>query len=174
MSKIKLRALSLNDLSLTLKWHNDPGVSDWYLGHPFPVNELQEKQWYDKILASNYPVTVFGIEHCESGHLIGLTLLKEINLINRSAEFAIYIGDADYRGKGLSAEACRETLSFGFLKLGLNRVFLKVLAGNEPAIKLYQRIGFVQEGTLRKSVFKNGMFLDELLFSMLKSEYNEL
>ena len=103
-------------------------------------------------------MTVFGVELIEHKLLIGITVLKDINLINRSAEIAIYIGDKKFRGKGFSKEATLETLHFGFYKLGLNRIFLKVLNDNKIAIKLYESIGFRKEGTLIESVFKNNCF----------------
>ena len=174
MSKpnIKLRALTSTDLEKTLAWNNQDDISDLYSGHPFPVNIEMERKWYEKVLTSNFPITVFGIELIENKQLIGITVLKEINLINRSAEFAIYIGDKNQRGKGFSKEATNQTLVFGFYKLGLNRIYLKVLEENKTAIKLYEAIGFIKEGTLRKSVFKNDSFMNEMLMSILKDDFN--
>jgi len=172
MNRIKLRALTLKDINKTLFWHNDFEISDLYSGHPFPVNLEMEQKWYEKILTSNFPTTVFGIEHIGSKELIGLSLLKDINLINRAAEFAIYIGDKEYRGKGLSKEVTILTLSFGFYKLGLNKIYLKVLEENTVAISLYKKVGFIQEGLIRKSVFKNSQFKNEILMGILIEEFN--
>jgi RimJ/RimL family protein N-acetyltransferase len=172
MPKIKLRALTATDIEKTLSWHNNENISDFYSGHPFPVNIEMEQKWYEKILVSNFPVTVFGIDFFENKKLIGLTVLKDINLINRSAEFAIYIGDNEYRGKGLSIEATLETVNFGFYKLGLNRIFLRVLEENEVAIRLYKKTGFKIEGILRNSSFKNNQFKNELLMAILKDEFH--
>ena len=172
MDKIKLRALTATDMEKTLFWHNQDDISALYAGHPFPVNIEMEQKWYEKILASNFPITVFGIEYIENKSLIGITVLKDINMINSSAEFAIYIGDKKYRGKGLSNEATIETLRFGFCKLGLNRIFLKVLEENEAAIRLYKSTGFIKEGQLRKSVFKNNCFKNELFMAVLKEDFH--
>lgn len=172
MGRIILRALTRNDLEKTLKWHNQEDIRDLYAGHPFPVNKEMEEQWYDKILTSNFPTTVFGIEYCENSELIGVTLLKGINLIHRSAEFANFIGEAEYRGRGLAKEAALLTISFAFNRLGLNRIYLKVDFDNESAVKLYRSVGFKMEGTLRKSLFRNNQFKNEFLMSILKEEYN--
>jgi RimJ/RimL family protein N-acetyltransferase len=172
MKKIRLRALTISDIDKTLNWHNQEEISELYSGHPFPVNIEMERKWYEKILTSNFPVTVFGIEEIEKNCLIGITVLKDINLINRSAEFAVYIGDKEYRGKGLSKEASFLTLTFAFNNLGLNRIFLKVLEENEVAIKLYRSVGFIEEGKLRKSVFKNNQFKNEIVMGILKEEFN--
>lgn len=168
---ICLRALTKADIDKTLIWHNQQDIRDLYIGHPFPINREMEELWYSKILTTNYPTTVFGIEVMESSELIGLTFLKDINNIHRNAEFAIYIGDIKYRGKGLSKEATLQTLKFGFENIGLNRIFLKVLSRNEVAINLYKSIGFYTEGIIRETIFKNGIFEDELFMSILKREF---
>lgn len=92
MSRIRLRALTSDDMPKTLEWHNQSDIADLYLGHPFPVNIEMERQWYEKICHSNFPVSAFGIELTEENSLIGVSMLKDINMINRSAEFAIFIG----------------------------------------------------------------------------------
>ena len=169
-----MRALTFNDLKLTLQWHNQPEIVEMYSGHPFPVNEEMERKWYDKVTVSNIPSTVFGVEHISDRKLIGLTLLKDINLINRSTETAIYIGDSNYKGKGFSTEALQLTLSFAFNELGIHRVWLKVRTDNRPALSLYKRIGFIEEGILRDSIFKNGKYHDLAVLSLLKDEFEEV
>jgi RimJ/RimL family protein N-acetyltransferase len=172
MERIKLRAITSTDFEKTLLWHNQEDISDLYSGHPFPVNIEMEQKWYQEILFSNLPVTVFGIDYIEKSQLIGIAVLKDINLINRSSEFAIYIGDKEFRGKGLSLEATLETLRFGFFKLGLHRIYLKVLEENEIAVKLYKTAGFVKEGLCRNSVFKNNKYKNELIMAILKEEFH--
>lgn len=171
MNRVILRALTISDLPLTLKWHNKADIVDMYSGHPFPVNEEMERKWYEKILYSNIPTTVFGIELVSEQLLIGITLLKDINFLNRSAETAIYLGDTDSRGKGLSYEALMQTIEFAFSQLGLNRVWLKVRTDNTPAIELYKKAGFIQEGTLRQAVYKKGLYYDVNVLSILKNEH---
>ena len=54
----------------------------------------------------------------------------------------------------------------------MNKVSLEVLEHNERARRLYQRLGFVLEGVKRQEVWRNDRYLDSLLFSMLRSEFN--
>lgn len=149
MKSIRLRALTMSDLPLTLKWHNQPDIVDIYSGHPFPVNEEMESKWYERVQTSNIPTTVFGIETTDGPKLVGITVLKDINFIHKSAEIAIYIGDLQARGKGFSIEALQITVAFAFEHLGLNRIWLKVRSDNLAALKLYRKTGFVEEGILR-------------------------
>jgi RimJ/RimL family protein N-acetyltransferase len=169
MNKIKLNA----DIEKTLAWHNQEDISDFYSGHPFPVNIEMERKWYEKVLTSNFPVTVFGIEIIESKNLIGITVLRDINLIYRTAEFAFYVGDQSQRGKGFAKEALIMTLRFAFFKLGLNRIFVKILEENRTTIKIHEQVGFQQEGILRNSVFKNNCYKNQHYMAILKDEFKE-
>ena len=172
MSRIQLRALTKADINKTLVWHNEPIIKEMYSSHPFPVNREMEERWYDTILYSNFPTTVLGIEHQIDNILIGIVLLRNIHQLHRHCEFAIYLGDKNYKGQGLSKEATCAALAFAFDQLGLQRVYLQVLEHNQIAIKLYQKLGFKQEGILRQSVYKDGQFRNELMMSMLKEEFN--
>lgn len=174
MKKIRLRALTISDLPTTLKWHNQKDVVEMYSGHPFPVNQEMEQKWYDKILFSNIPITVFGIELIEDKRLLGLSFLKDINLIHRKAELAIYIGNPKDRGKGFSKIAIMDTLIFAFESLGLNRIWLKVRDDNIPALALYEKCGFRREGLLRQAIYKNGKYYDEQILAIMREEFEEL
>jgi len=173
MEKIILRALTESDIQTTLVWNNQQDIKELYAGHPFPVNIEMERDWFERIIKSNLPTTVFGIELKVGKKLIGLTFLKNINLIHRKAEFAIYIGDETERGKGYSKEATLKTINFAFNQLGLNRTYLFVQSNNDAAIKLYEKTGFKIEGELRKSVFKNGKFMNEILMGLLKEDFDK-
>jgi RimJ/RimL family protein N-acetyltransferase len=172
MGNIQLRALTETDIPTTLAWNNQEDIKDLYAGHPFPVNYEMEKEWYNKITKLNFPTTVFGIELIQEKKLIGLSFLKNINMIHRKAEFAIFIGDEKERGKGYSKDATLKTLKFGFNSLGLQRIYLSVQDNNETAIKLYEKVGFIKEGLLRNSTFKNGTFYNEIIMGLLISDLN--
>jgi UDP-4-amino-4,6-dideoxy-N-acetyl-beta-L-altrosamine N-acetyltransferase len=160
-----LRALTKNDAEVTWQWRNLPDIKYFFSGHPFSVNYEKEAKWLDSTILENIPHTYFGIEH--NGQLVGITSLRNIDLINRHAEFAIFITET----RGIGHEATSQTLNFAFKDLGLERVWLKVIVTNIAAIKLYQKCGFIEEGVMRKSVFKNGQFLDQTIMSILKDEF---
>lgn len=173
MNKLRFRALTKDDIETTYNWHNREDIRNLYLSHPFPVNKEMEEQWYNKILYSNFPTTVFGVELCSTDALMGLAILKNIDMVHRQAEFATYIGNVEHRGKGYSKEITQKALDFAFIQLGLNRVYLKVMEANPVAINLYLKVGFNQEGVLRQSVFKQGEFHNLILMSILSDEYKK-
>lgn len=163
-----LRALTAKDAETTWQWRNLPAIKYFFAGHPFPVNYEKEAKWLESTLLQNTPHTYFGVE--SDGKLVGITSLRNIDQLNRQAEFAIFIVDA----KGVGQDATTQTLNFAFQDLGLERVWLKVMTDNAAALKLYKKSGFVEEGVMRKSVFKNGQFVDQLMMSILREEFFDI
>jgi RimJ/RimL family protein N-acetyltransferase len=78
----------------------------------------------------------------------------------------------DFRGKGLAQSAYRVFLTYLFTECGLNKVSMEVLEHNHPARRLYERIGFKQEGVKREEIHRNGRYIDSIMLSMLKSEFH--
>jgi RimJ/RimL family protein N-acetyltransferase len=172
--KIRLRALTKDDGKTTWSWRNGDDIRQFYSGLPFLVNQEKEEAWLDKILCSDMPLTSFGIEERESSCLIGMSFLKDIDMINRAAEFAIFIGDENARGNGYGREATIKTVDFAFKQLNLNRVFLNVMEENHKAIHIYEKCGFSKEGVLRENIYKNGQYKNQVVMSILINEYNHV
>lgn len=75
------------------------------------------------------------------------------------------------QGQGLMQEALGAALAWGFEHMALNRVEALVHPMNAPSLQLLQRLGFVQEGTLREAARWGGQFHDMRLLSLLKSQW---
>jgi RimJ/RimL family protein N-acetyltransferase len=65
----------------------------------------------------------------------------------------------------------RLLLRHGFGTLNLNRIFLHVDVDNKGGIRAYQKAGFIQEACLREADFRDGKYFDELIMSVLHSEW---
>jgi RimJ/RimL family protein N-acetyltransferase len=86
----------------------------------------------------------------------------------------VYVGcdlHESQRGKGYAQVAYDVFMRFLFNNCGINKVSLEVLSHNDRARKLYQKLGFVLEGVKRQEVWRDGRYLDSLMFSLLKSEF---
>ena len=59
------------------------------------------------------------------------------------------VGDTSYRGNGIGTKIAEKALTVVFEDLGMHRVELVVFDFNSPAIRLYTKLGFVEEGRLR-------------------------
>jgi RimJ/RimL family protein N-acetyltransferase len=161
-------------LELVRSWINDEEVRQG-TGTEGPVSDWEHRRWYASVM-DDPAQRVFLIAQRKENQTIavGVIGLRGIQWRSRHAEYWIYLGDRFARGQGLAEEASRLLLRFAFGALGLHRVFLQVNVTNEPAIKLYRRLGFVEEGRLRAAAFADGRFVDRLLLSMLSHEFHNL
>ena len=64
-------------------------------------------------------------------------------------------------------------LAYAFEELGLHRVELEVFEFNQRARRVYERVGFVLEGTLRDALLFDGEWVDSHLMSVLEHEWTQ-
>jgi RimJ/RimL family protein N-acetyltransferase len=102
---------------------------------------------------------------------IGVISLMNISEANDSAELSIIVGDPEDRHQGYGAEAIAVILRYGFEDLGLNRVGLSVFEFNEDAISTYEKLGFREEGRLRRALKRDDAFHDAILMSIDRHEW---
>ena len=102
---------------------------------------------------------------------IGMANLHQIDHFNRSAEFGILIGEAEFRGRGYGTEATRLMLEVGFTCLGLHTILLSVFGYNERAIRAYLRAGFKPVGRWREAKRLGGQAYDKVYMDCLASEF---
>lgn len=160
---IKILPLKSSDLDFLCEVRNE--CAPEYL-HTSQTYTLQEtKQWFEK----TSPM-FFLIER--RGEKIGYFRTSNYSKENRN----IYIGadiHKDYRGKGLGYSSYLFFVPYLFETLDLNKISLEVLSTNEPAIKLYKKLGFVQEGIKRQEVYKNGKWVDSIIMSILRDDWKQ-
>ncbi len=68
-------------------------------------------------------------------------------------------------------ESLKLFIKYGFEFMNLNRIEATTNINNEKSKKVLNRVGFVQEGILRQKYLFKGKFSDEIIFSMLKEEW---
>ncbi len=167
-SQIALVPLTLADLPILWRWinHRDQVL----LNAPYkPVSEQQHHAWFEAI-QQRQDVVIFGIRLLKTGKLIGSCQLHNINSIHRIAELQIRLGEVSERNHGHGSQAVRLLLDFGFTDLNLHRVYLHVFSTNASAIRMYEKVGFVQEGILRKAAHINGKYVDVVLMGILRDD----
>lgn len=174
MSVIHLRELSLTDVDQLNVWRNERDILD-NLGANFRyIAKDVDINWYQHYLNNRDKSIRLAIIHSETNSYIGNVNLTDIQPINHSAEFSILIGNVTYRSQGIGTAATKLMIKYAFEDLNLHRIYLTVLQENIPAVKLYKKNGFKEDGILRESVFKNGKYCNMLAMSLLRHEYVEL
>ena len=166
-----LRALELGDLDRTLKWHNDPNLYATLISPFRHVSRQTEEEWLRRVMTSSPREVNLAVCVKESGLHVGNVYLRDIDWVSKNAALGLFIGESEHRGKGYGTSALRQMIRHAFNNLGLHRIYLNALAENEPAIRSYQRVGFIIEGKLRSHAFKQGRFRDVVILGLQADEF---
>ena len=81
---------------------------------------------------------------------------------------------SDATRQGIATEAAARVVQVAFEEMALHRVVLRVAVGNQASERVAEKLGFVQEGVLRKEVLVAGTWLDHTLWAMLDEEFRRL
>jgi len=170
---VRLRGVERTDLPRFVEWLNDPEVTEG-LTFFLPLSMAEEEKWFEGLNdrpREERPLAI-EIKNGKTWRLIGNSGFHGIEWNNRSAEVGIFIGNKSVWNKGYGTEVMRLLLRHGFEALNLNRIFLRVYAGNSRAIRAYEKAGFKHEGTMRAAVYKHGKYSDVHFMSVLRSEWD--
>lgn len=162
--RLRLSAAQPGDAEIMARWTEDSHY--WRLLEDDPARLLTPNE-ADRGPSANE----FRLRTLAEDKLIGFVALFHINYRHQSAMMAIGIGEPEYRGKGYGNEALRLILNYAFRELNLHRLGLNVFAYNTAAIRAYERVGFLREGTRRQSILRDGKRYDEYQYGILYSEW---
>ena len=164
---ITIRKFEKRDIPNKVKWINDP-QNNFYLHYDLPLEINKTEVWFDgNENRTDRFDAVIEVDECP----VGLIGLLSIDKKNKKAEYYVTIGEQDYKGKGVAKQATIQLLKFAFSKLKLNRVYLYTEVENIAAVRLYERLGFKQEGLLVNDLFSNGRFVDRYIFGVTKNDF---
>jgi len=165
-----LRPVEPSDAPIVAACTNNPEVRISYFTHtPVSLHVQEERiRGYYQPGADYIP---FIIALRESETPIGVTAFHRVDLVSRAAVYSICISDPVHWGHGHAGEVTSLMLQYGFNILNLHRIQLHVWAGNQAAIKAYEKAGFRHEGTLRGAMVHNGEYCDFHVMGILESEW---
>ena len=115
-------------------------------------------------------VACFGVVPAGCDEAIGLFQVRQLEPGFATAEWGVAIGSA-FWGTGIYAESAALIAAFAFETLGVHRLEARAAVLNGRANGALQKIGAVQEGLLRRSLFKNGQYLDQILWAILREDW---
>ena len=166
LKNFKIRPLEREDLRFVHELDNNETVIHYWFEEPYEAF-VELCQLYDKHI-QNQNERRFIVEH--NGEMVGLVEIVEIDYIHRRAEFQIIIAP-NHQRKGYATEATKLAMNYAFNVLNLYKLYLIVDCKNEPALKIYKKLGFKEEGILKKEFFVNGEYRDVYRMAIFQTEY---
>lgn len=165
--KVILRELKESDMPFFNQLINSSEVEKVVVGWSKPVTMTEQLSWFQGLKGDNN--IRYTIANLEDTEIYGTLIISKLDWKNRTCGIDIKLSN-DARGKGIGTESISLAIDYIFNELNLNRIGINILESNIPSQKLFEKAGFIKEGTLRKAVYKNGQYLDLFVYSLLKED----
>lgn len=166
-----LRPIVAADTEILYRIWSDVEVTEYLVMDPF--QSVEQAAAMIRLL-NNLPDAGEGmrwaVEERHSSRVIGTCGFHKASFEHRKTEIGYEIDRACW-GQGLMQEALNAMLSHCYDVLNFNRIEALVTKGNQRSEGLLTRSGFRQEGMLRDYEWARGRFQDQIIFSLLKREW---
>jgi len=160
---IKLRKWNEADLNSLVKYANNWNVAKWLTnGFPHPYTQEDGKA-YLSMIANDNPTKVFAIEVNEEA-VGSIGIFPQSDLHEKSAEMGYWLAE-EFWGQGIMPKAIQEIVEYGFRTFDIVRIFARPFSTNLKSQRVLEKVGFKLEARLEKALFKNGEFMDELIYT---------
>ncbi|HET6913506.1 MAG TPA: GNAT family N-acetyltransferase [Rhodanobacteraceae bacterium] len=169
--RLRLRALRDDDAEALLVLHGDPEVMRYWSTSPW--TDIAQAHAHLQRARRDFEsggVLPWAIATAASDELIGTVTLFRIDRDHRRAEVGYALGSAHW-GKGLASEALGTVLRHAFDSMQLERVEADTDPRNTSSRRMLERLGFVQEGTLRRRWFVNDEWCDTAFYGLLREDF---
>lgn len=163
---VRLRAVEEDDLSRLNELLWDPSVTA-QLRTMWPQPVAGTREWWQRARNAR-DERHFAIAKL-AGELIGSCALRHVDPRTRSADLGIFLG-RPFWDRGFGTDAVRTVCRFAFREMNLQRVDLEVFENNGRARRAYEKVGFKEEGRLRRGHFVEGRHVDVIVMGVLAEE----
>lgn len=134
---------------------------------PYPYTAADADQWIRQAIEET-PQTHFAI--VTQGSVIGgIGLELGTDIFRRSAEIGYWLGEP-FWGRGIATAAVRAITNDAFSTFNLCRIYAGVFEWNPASMRVLEKAGYMREGRLKKSVFKDGKVIDQCLYAMIRRD----
>lgn len=155
---IYLRLMTREDTDLIVAWRNSDDVRKNFI-YQEPFTRQGHEDWIRNMVEKGKVVQAI-ICDLASDRPLGSVYIRDIDRQHNKAEYGIFIGEAHARGRGIGTAAAKLMLRYCFAEERLHRIYLRALAGNERAIRSYEKAGFRREACLKDDVRIDGKYCD--------------
>lgn len=153
---------SNENVSKYVTWETHKSLSDTREFIEFVLTKYENKK-----------IAPWGIEYKENGKLIGTIDFVSWQLKHNIAEIG-YVLSQDYWGKGITTEAAKEVIKFGFENMDLVRIQARCDIENIGSARVMEKVGMTFEGVIRKGIFVKSKHRDIKMYSIINEEISTI
>jgi ribosomal-protein-alanine N-acetyltransferase len=169
--RIYLREIYPDDITdEVMLWFEDKELMKFYTNSKNTITkEVLLKSIDDGNKLGN--LFTFGIFHIVDACMIGTIKLGPINYSHMTSDLATLIGERNYLGQGLAADAINLGSQLAFSHFKIRKLFSGMYISNLPSIKAYRRAGWLIEGRLKGQFLIENTNEDRLLVACFNPNY---
>jgi RimJ/RimL family protein N-acetyltransferase len=171
--RIRLRALAKADAETWLEADADSeAVRALNLGVTLPKSPAQAAEWAERFAEFNHAdERIFFSIETHAAAYVGNINIGGMDHRNGTFSTGTRIFAA-HRGQGYALEAKRIVLRYAFHELRLQKYNLRCIETNAAIIRHAGLIGCREEGRIRRNIYTDGRYFDELLFGLTREEFD--
>jgi len=155
------------DLPLIAEWFNKPEV----FGEYNPLHQVSRTE-AEKMFENPHEEKSFIIEKKDGSKIGFIGHFYVLHVAGKQLEIGYSLVPSE-RGKGYCTEATQLMVDYLFLSKDTMRIQAQTDPRNVASNKLLEKVGFKKEGTLRKSFFMRGEWVDSYIYSILREEWKQ-
>lgn len=162
-----LRPWNSNDLESLVKYANNFNIAkNMTDGFPHPYTKENGKAFIEFATRDN-PIHIFAID-VNSEAVGGIGIHPQQDIYKKNVELGYWLAEP-FWGKGIVSKAVLQMLDFAFKTYDIERVFARPYGTNTGSQKVLEKCGFKLEARFEKTLFKNGEYLDELVYAVRRN-----
>ncbi len=141
-------------------------------GIPENYTRSYAKNWF-RLIKTNIKNGLsyeFGMFLKEDGEYVGNVGLINVSKLHNHADISYYT-DKKFHCMGLTTEAAQAMLELGFKTFGFEKISGMCMRINPASRRVMEKIGMSFEGTLRHELYKDGIYYDIDVLSVLRTDY---
>ncbi|MBS1730876.1 MAG: GNAT family N-acetyltransferase [Bacteroidetes bacterium] len=163
-----LRPWKLDDLDSLVLHANNPRIAQFMTdAFPHPYTPDAGKKFI-QYATKDHTVHIFAIE-VKGKAVGGIGIHPQQDVFRKNAEIGYWLGEA-YWNTGIMTQALSQIVTIAFINLNFERVFARPFSTNTASQKVLEKCGFKMEAILKKTIYKDGLYLDELIYAKRKKE----
>jgi RimJ/RimL family protein N-acetyltransferase len=128
--------------------------------HPYTVDDGRE---FLKMAVGNPGLRAVDV----GGEAVGsIGIFPQSDIHERNAEMGYWLAEP-FWGRGIMTRAVREMAAYGFATFpDVTRIFARPFSTNPASHRVLEKAGFTLEARLRDALYKNGAYMDDLIFAI--------
>jgi ribosomal-protein-alanine N-acetyltransferase len=154
----------MNDVEALVQNANNINISR-FMTDAFPnPYRTEDAIRFIHFATTDNPVHIFAIEIDEEA-AGGIGIHPQSDVLRKNAELGYWLAEKHW-GNGIITAAIPQMIEYGFKSFDITRIYARPFGNNPASQRVLEKCGFKLEARIEKNLYKNGEFLDELIYAV--------